>query len=111
MNETGRKEIGKQLRAVRERLNMTLEELSQDTGISRSYISEFERGVKLPTSKYLRYLHDRHNEVLSDFGLALNARSESLQIQFIQIPKSHADLSYPLYCLHFLNCHSFCIAM
>ena len=39
---------------------MTLDAVSKETGISRSYISDFKRGFRLPTSKYLRYLHDSH---------------------------------------------------
>ena len=53
-------ETGNQLRAIREDLRMTLDAVSKETGISRSYISDFERGFRLPTSKYLRYLQDRH---------------------------------------------------
>lgn len=55
------KEIGMQLRAIREQLHLTMETISKETGISRSYLSDFERGVKLPTAKYLKYLHSRHN--------------------------------------------------
>ncbi len=51
---------GLQLRSIREKLRLTLENIRQHIGISRSYVSEFEKGVKLPTVKYLRYLHDRH---------------------------------------------------
>lgn len=55
------KEIGLNLRAIREQLRLTMEPISKETGISRSYLSDFERGVKLPTSKYLKYLFERHN--------------------------------------------------
>ena len=53
-------ETGRQLRSIREDLRMTMDAVSKETGISRSYISDFERGFRLPTSKYLRYLHDSH---------------------------------------------------
>jgi transcriptional regulator with XRE-family HTH domain len=53
-------EIGKRLKNVRESLNFTLEALREETGISRSYLSDFERGLKLPTSKYLLYLIESH---------------------------------------------------
>ena len=53
-------DTGLQLRAIRDELRMTLEAVSKETGLSRSYISDFERGFRLPTSKYMRYLHDRH---------------------------------------------------
>jgi transcriptional regulator with XRE-family HTH domain len=61
MKEPDLRDIGLNLRAVRDRLGLTLDALSKETGISRSYISEFERGVKLPTSRYLKHLHDRYN--------------------------------------------------
>jgi transcriptional regulator with XRE-family HTH domain len=48
------------LKAIRDDLRMTLDAVSKETGMSRSYISDFERGFRLPTSKYMRYLHDRH---------------------------------------------------
>jgi transcriptional regulator with XRE-family HTH domain len=53
-------ETGRQLRSIREDLRMTLDAVSKELGISRSYISDFERGFRLPTSKYLKYLHDSH---------------------------------------------------
>jgi transcriptional regulator with XRE-family HTH domain len=54
------RDTGLQLKAIREDLRMTLDAVSKETGMSRSYISDFERGFRLPTSKYMRYLHDRH---------------------------------------------------
>jgi len=51
---------GLQLKAIREELRMTMDTISKETGISRSYLSDFERGYRLPTSKYLNYLHNRH---------------------------------------------------
>lgn len=62
---TKHNDIGLQLKAVRERLKMTLDAMSKETRISRSYISDFERGLKLPTAKYLKYLHDKHNVSLN----------------------------------------------
>lgn len=61
MREAKYVDIGLQLRNIRERLNWTLDTISKATGISRSYISDFERGFKLPTMKYLKYLHDNHD--------------------------------------------------
>jgi transcriptional regulator with XRE-family HTH domain len=54
-------DIGKRLKEIREALNHTLDRMSVDSGISRSYLAEFERGAKLPNSKYLIYLFKRHN--------------------------------------------------
>jgi transcriptional regulator with XRE-family HTH domain len=61
MKDANYKDIGLQLRAVREALKMTLDEIRQPVGISAGYISDFERGFKLPTVKYLKYLHDDLN--------------------------------------------------
>lgn len=54
------KDVGMRLRVVRQELSLTMEVASKETGISRSYLSDFERGFRLPTSKYLQYLHNRH---------------------------------------------------
>ncbi len=60
--KTGKyKEIGDRCRAVRNHLKMTLKEVNNETGISRGYISDFERGRKLPTAKYLKHLSEKHN--------------------------------------------------
>jgi transcriptional regulator with XRE-family HTH domain len=61
VKETPYQDVGMQLKAIRERLGMTLDVVNRETRISRSYISDFERGIKLPTAKYLKYLNDRHN--------------------------------------------------
>jgi transcriptional regulator with XRE-family HTH domain len=53
--------LGLQLRAIREDLKMTADAISKETGISRSYLSGFERGYRLPTAKYMLYLHNQHN--------------------------------------------------
>jgi transcriptional regulator with XRE-family HTH domain len=51
--ETKLKDIGQRLRFVREQLGFTLVKMKEETGISKSYISDFERGKKIPASKYL----------------------------------------------------------
>lgn len=61
MREAKYREIGVNLKRIRERLNWTLSIMSGNTGISPSYLSDFERGFKLPTSKYLKYLYETHN--------------------------------------------------
>jgi transcriptional regulator with XRE-family HTH domain len=58
-------DIGIRLRCLRDTLNITLEKMKELTGISRSYISDFERGRKLPSARYLFYLID-------DFGADIN---------------------------------------
>lgn len=73
MREGPYKDIGLQLRSVRERLKLTLDDVHKETGISRSYVSNFERGLKLPTVKYLKHLHDVHSVSL-DFIFCSNGR-------------------------------------
>jgi transcriptional regulator with XRE-family HTH domain len=60
IRETKYREIGSKLRAIREHLDKTLDVMSHEVVMSRSYISEFERGLKLPTAKYLKFLHDKY---------------------------------------------------
>ncbi|MCP5047530.1 MAG: helix-turn-helix transcriptional regulator [bacterium] len=60
-DEVELKEIGRRAKAVRFHLDLTLDVISKELGMSRSYLSDFERGIRLPTSKYLKYLHQRHN--------------------------------------------------
>jgi transcriptional regulator with XRE-family HTH domain len=55
------REIGIQLKNIRSHLKMTMDEIGKQTGTSRSYLSDFERGYRLPTSKFLKYLHDDLN--------------------------------------------------
>lgn len=55
------KDIGLNLKAIREELKLTMDAIGRDITISRSYLSDFERGYRRPTSKYLHYLHDQHN--------------------------------------------------
>jgi transcriptional regulator with XRE-family HTH domain len=86
MGESKFKDIGLQLRAVRERLRMTLDDIKEQTGISRSYVSDFERGVRLPTSKYLRYLHDRH-----DINLNFVFCSEGRMLRMSEEEKGRLD--------------------
>ncbi|MCP4153896.1 MAG: helix-turn-helix transcriptional regulator, partial [bacterium] len=61
LNELNIRNMGLRLKAIRERLKMTLATMQDETGLSRGYISNFERGIKPPTMKYLKYLHDEHN--------------------------------------------------
>jgi len=53
---TGPGNINERIKAVREALECTLKTMQEKTGISTSYISDFERGKKFPSSKYLKEL-------------------------------------------------------
>lgn len=61
------KEIGMNLRMIRDKIDLTMEVISKETGISRSYLSDFERGVKLPTHKYLKYLFTNPDQQILEF--------------------------------------------
>jgi len=65
MREANYTNIGVQLKKIRDQLGWSLDIMNKATGISRSYLSDFERGVKLPTAKYLKYLHDIHHVSLN----------------------------------------------
>lgn len=54
-------ERGKRMKAIRKHMKKTLGDVNDETGISRSYLSDFERGTKLPTGKYIKYLYDNWN--------------------------------------------------
>ncbi len=58
--------IGTRLKQIRERLGLSMDKMSQATGVAASYISDFEKGKKLPPSKYIRALVIRYN-VSSDY--------------------------------------------
>lgn len=42
------------LRGIRETKNVTIEELSEDIGFDKSYISKTERGLKPPSKDYVK---------------------------------------------------------
>jgi transcriptional regulator with XRE-family HTH domain len=55
------RDIGNRLKRIREKLGHTLDTMNKDAGISRSYLSEFERGLKLPNTRYIKFLFEKHN--------------------------------------------------
>lgn len=59
-NEANFIDVGLRLKAIREDLRITLDTLSKATGMSRTYLSDFERGFRLPTAKYTNYLFHTH---------------------------------------------------
>jgi len=54
-------DMGDRLKKIREQLDYTLDTISEASNVSRSYISEFERGSKLPSNKYLLFLFENHD--------------------------------------------------
>lgn len=59
------KEIGGRLRTIRKDLGNTLEEMAQITGLSKSGISDMEKGLKKPSSVYM-------SELYIKFGVNIN---------------------------------------
>lgn len=53
MTEMNLQAIGARLRTARETLGLTIEKIHQETGFSKSLISEAENGIKKPSSRYL----------------------------------------------------------
>ncbi|MCP5048409.1 MAG: helix-turn-helix transcriptional regulator [bacterium] len=58
-------QTGRLLKQIRLDRGLTLDDISKQIKISRSYLSDFERGIRLPTTKYLEYLHRCHNANLN----------------------------------------------
>ncbi len=48
--------VGARLKRIRGLLKNTIDQLSEKTGVARSYISDIENGKKLPPTKYLEKL-------------------------------------------------------
>lgn len=90
------KEIGLNLKAVREELKLTMDAICKEIVISRSYLSDFERGYRRPTSKYLHYLHDRHNVnlnyIFSGEGRKFRPRPDEAQPNFGRFQEDVDDL-------------------
>jgi len=59
MTEMNLQAIGARLRTARETLGLTIEKIHQETGFSKSLISEAENGIKKPSSRYLFALVER----------------------------------------------------
>lgn len=102
MKQANFMEIGLQLKAIRERLNMTLDDVSKEIKISRSYICDFEKGRKLPTSRYLKYLHDNYNVdlhyiFLSGGHMFRPTEEEQVQLNFGKFQEEIDEL------LHFMH--------
>jgi transcriptional regulator with XRE-family HTH domain len=67
-------ELGRQIRAVRRRRGLTLEEVATAAGITGGYLSQIERGLAVPTLASLKRIADsldvRLADLFQDDGLA-----------------------------------------
>jgi transcriptional regulator with XRE-family HTH domain len=59
-------DLGRHIRNARAARNLTLEQLAQATGLSRSYLSNVERNVNSPTISSLRVILDALNVSLTE---------------------------------------------
>jgi transcriptional regulator with XRE-family HTH domain len=92
-------DMGLRLRGLRVALNITLEKMNDLTGISKSYISDFERGRKLPSSKYLFFLIEKFaidiNYIYTGRGeMFLHSREEKNTYDFGKFDVEINDLLY-----------------
>ena len=66
-------QLGNRLSSLRKRKNMTLDELSAKSGVSKSILSQIERDLSNPTVTTISRISDALGEKLSDFFLKIEA--------------------------------------
>lgn len=64
---TMRKSIGARLRTLREESGLFLKDVSDQAGISYGYLSEIERGLKMPPLPTLYTVCDIYGVLVADF--------------------------------------------
>lgn len=64
-------QLGIRLSSIRKRKNMTLDELSASSGVSKSILSQIERDLSNPTVTTISRIANALNEKLSDFFLKI----------------------------------------
>ena len=60
-------QLGNRLSLLRKRRNMTLDELSSKSGVSKSILSQIERDLSNPTVTTIARIAEALDEKLSDF--------------------------------------------
>ena len=66
-------QLGSRLSSLRKRKNMTLDDLSAKSGVSKSILSQIERDLSNPTVTTISRISDALGEKLSDFFLKIEA--------------------------------------
>ena len=66
-------QLGNRLSSLRKRKNMTLDDLSAKSGVSKSILSQIERDLSNPTLTTISRISDALGEKLSDFFLKIEA--------------------------------------
>ncbi len=92
--------VGKRIREIRKKHNMKLEDLAEKTGLSLSYISLIERGLKNPSLKALEriakafslptsyFFSEDNDETIDAFLRAKTSLDEDERRMIIQLIKS-----------------------
>ena len=70
-------QLGNRLSLLRKRKNMTLDELSTQSGVSKSILSQIERDLSNPTVTTISRIAEALNEKLSDFFLKIEVEEIS----------------------------------
>ncbi|HEV8352922.1 MAG TPA: helix-turn-helix transcriptional regulator, partial [bacterium] len=65
--EEGNLDYGRAVRSIREERGMTLEALAEAAGVSASYLSEVERGLKRPSTDVVAKIADAFGMLPSEF--------------------------------------------
>ena len=70
-------QLGNRLSSLRKRKNMTLDDLSAKSGVSKSILSQIERDLSNPTVATISRIADALDEKLSDFFSKIEVEEES----------------------------------
>ena len=70
-------QLGNRLSSLRKRKNMTLDDLSAKSGVSKSILSQIERDLSNPTVTTISRISNALDEKLSDFFLKIEVEEEN----------------------------------
>jgi len=70
-------QLGNRLSSLRKRKNMTLDNLSAKSGVSKSILSQIERNLSNPTVTTISRISEALGEKLSDFFLKIEVEEEN----------------------------------
>lgn len=84
-------DVGIKVRNFREKLNMSRSDFSKVTGISASYLSEIERGIKNPTIEILQKICTAFDVTLSE--LLEETPSSPMKPEVKEISKTLSNFS------------------
>tara|TARA_B100000900_G_scaffold127796_1_gene107986 strand:- start:4657 stop:5238 length:582 start_codon:yes stop_codon:yes gene_type:complete len=82
-------QLGNRLSSLRKRKNMTLDDLSAKSGVSKSILSQIERDLSNPTVATISRISNALDEKLSDFFLKIEVEEENL----VESPKETPSIT------------------